>query len=1256
VAGDTLIFPSGPSQVVMNNDLAPGTAFALVQFQAAYTLNGNTLTLAGDLTPAGTCNANVQFVADARIFSNQSAVFNGTVDINGFRVRIDQGTRFNGGFSGTGIIDEGGIFNSLGLEVYGGGPYSGTINGKLILHNGASLPNAIVHGDLIGDGTVGNAFVEGSSHPSAGFLLPGQGNGGIGTLHTKNLNTVNAASFGADLNPAGASDQVVVTGTVTLGGVFGATLAGPPPAVGQPIILIDNDGSDPIVGTFNGLPEGSTLTVDGTALTVSYVGGDGNDFTLTNGAITKQWTGATNGHWSVGSNWSPAGMPAANQPLHFPASATTFAMNNDLPPGQVLGPIQVDGSYTVGGNTLNFGADVHGGFTCNADVKLVAPLTLFGGLYNGAVDINGQHVTIQQNDTFNGPLTGTGIIDTAGPFNWLGLEVYGGGSFSGTINGRVSLHGGASLPNATLVGQLRGIGTMGNTNIQFVSVVPGYLLPGDFASAGTGLLHTKNLSLGGAAYLVDLDPAGTSDSVQVTGSVTISDGLGVASVASTPAAGQMFVIIDNDGIDPVNGTFNSLPEGAVFSANGVLFRISYVGNDGNDVVLTRVLPSSVTMGQSVATTKRGQEFNLTATVTGPPSGTVNFYDNGVLIGSGSILGGVVTLPIGTLAVGTHANLTATFTGSPTHAASTSSPLSHLVERGDVTVTVIPPPGLFTYGMSLPFIVHVTATAPATGQPAGSVTSDIPGAPSSALLVSGSATFGTSLLPAGTTTVHVNYPGDTDFAPGTGSVTMQIGKAHATIAARSLRSPSPAGEDVLLSVSVSSAAPVAGTVTVSENGETLLQQAIGSAPATLAIPGMIPGLHTLTVTFSDPNFETASDTVTQRVSGAALSLAGTAVAEGNSGTKVVTLSVHLSAPSLEPVTVAFATNDGTAKAGEDYLAASGTLTFAPGQTAKPISVTIVGDTTLESDEQFLIVLSSPAGALLDGGPATVTILNDDASFHASAFEYANPGGTSLMLDVYTPVTGNGPFPVVLWIPGTVAYAPSGDPAALRQTMRGYVVIVASYRAAGMAPFPAQLDDLKAAVRWIRANAVRLNIDPQHLGVWGSGAGGHLAALLGTTGDTASAGSLAEGNPAFSNRVQVVIDWGGAADLLHLQADAPASCAASFNAPTSPQSLLLGCALQACSAAALAASPQSFITSDDAPTLLMHGAADCVVPAEQSRRFYTALRAAGVEATLNVIDGVGPFDTYWLSAVANAQVDAFLDAHLKTATTRRRGAGH
>ena len=108
----------------------------------------------------------------------------------------------------------------------------------------------------------------------------------------------------------------------------------------------------------------------------------------------------------------------------------------------------------------------------------------------------------------------------------------------------------------------------------------------------------------------------------------------------------------------------------------------------------------------------------------------------------------------------------------------------------------------------------------------------------------------------------------------------------------------------------------------------------------------------------------------------LSIADASVLEGDTGTKTVALTVTLSAASATPVTVAFATADGTAKAGSDYTAASGVLTFAPGETKKTVSLTIQGDKEVEPDEVFTLKLSGPSGAMLSRSSATVTILADD----------------------------------------------------------------------------------------------------------------------------------------------------------------------------------------------------------------------------------------------------------------------------------------
>jgi hypothetical protein len=109
---------------------------------------------------------------------------------------------------------------------------------------------------------------------------------------------------------------------------------------------------------------------------------------------------------------------------------------------------------------------------------------------------------------------------------------------------------------------------------------------------------------------------------------------------------------------------------------------------------------------------------------------------------------------------------------------------------------------------------------------------------------------------------------------------------------------------------------------------------------------------------------------------ALSIADASVAEGASGTKVLRFTVRLSAAATSNVTVSLSTANGTATAGTDYVAATGSLTFTPGQTARTFDVTIKGDLTREANETFQVVLSNAAGATVSDGSATGTIANDD----------------------------------------------------------------------------------------------------------------------------------------------------------------------------------------------------------------------------------------------------------------------------------------
>ncbi len=146
---------------------------------------------------------------------------------------------------------------------------------------------------------------------------------------------------------------------------------------------------------------------------------------------------------------------------------------------------------------------------------------------------------------------------------------------------------------------------------------------------------------------------------------------------------------------------------------------------------------------------------------------------------------------------------------------------------------------------------------------------------------------------------------------------------------------------------------------------------------------------------------------------ALSVSDARVVEGNSGTATATFAVGLSQASAAPVTVRYATSDQTASAGSDYTAASGTLTFAPGETSKTVSVAVLGDIQAESDEAFALTLSSPAGATLSRAQAVGTIVNDDAgpSLGQFSFRVTNDWGTGFNGEIT--VRNDDALPVKAW---------------------------------------------------------------------------------------------------------------------------------------------------------------------------------------------------------------------------------------------------
>ena len=257
-----------------------------------------------------------------------------------------------------------------------------------------------------------------------------------------------------------------------------------------------------------------------------------------------------------------------------------------------------------------------------------------------------------------------------------------------------------------------------------------------------------------------------------------------------------------------------------------------------------------------------------------------------------------------------------------------------------------------------------------------------------------------------------------------------------------------------------------------------------------------------------------------------------------------------------------------------------------------------------------------------------------------------------LDVYLPEEGDGPFPVIVYIHGGAFKGGDkrfGVGPMLRGLRRGYAVVAINYRLSGEAKWPAQINDVKAAIRWARANAEKYKLDPGRLAVWGGSAGGHLSALAGTSGGVAELEDPEQGNADQSTQVQAVVDWFGPIDFLTMDEQFAASGirGQKHNTPRSPESELFGKPIMDVPELVRQASPATYISPDDPPFYIQHGTVDPLIPVEQSARFAEALRKElGEESVVyEPLEGTGHGGPQFLAPVNVDKVLDFLDKYLK-----------
>ena len=648
VDGDDLRFPAGALRPNNHNDFAVGTGFRRMTFAGAgYTVSGNEIGLADGLVVshgAGITVVNLPINIEVNqtfmvSLAGATLFLNGPVDLGRTRSILT----FDG--AGQAIV----VGNLVGSGLLGGASirkngtgtlyilqhptFSGptTVNGGTLRVDG-SLSNSVVTlnagATLLGAGKVGGLTANSGATVSPGASLPdildSLGDVALNAGSTLNIR-LNGTNAGVDY------DQLRVQGTVTLGGTLNVT-AGFTPAVGERFTLIDNDGTDDVVGTFAGLPEGAVLTINGRPFKISYwdrfggFGRDANNVTLEAVPALSVWDGGggLNMFWSLPLNWVGDVLPMPGDDLQFVnAGAGTLITSNDFPAGRPVGSmIFVGGKHLAGGNL----AQIHGGIQVNVGsapgqanqlVEIALPLVLGASqsfavnhsnavlFTEGPIDLGGHNLVAESQVRYSfgsseysqisifGGLTGQGTLIKNGPGNLSLLSpstcaqtVINGGAFRSSafypspMSGNVTVNAGSILEAEDNVG-----GT--------IIVNSGGVLRGIFASLGGDVVIdggtfqawpafptvTNNLRMNsGSRYEVVITRCETNyvaeNGARVGGAVELADCTLSVTIGTPLVPGAPFSILTHSNNGRA-GVFAGLPDGSRFLAGGRLLTIRY---------------------------------------------------------------------------------------------------------------------------------------------------------------------------------------------------------------------------------------------------------------------------------------------------------------------------------------------------------------------------------------------------------------------------------------------------------------------------------------------------------------------------------------------------------------------------------------------------------------------------------------------------------------------------------------------------------
>ena len=284
---------------------------------------------------------------------------------------------------------------------------------------------------------------------------------------------------------------------------------------------------------------------------------------------------------------------------------------------------------------------------------------------------------------------------------------------------------------------------------------------------------------------------------------------------------------------------------------------------------------------------------------------------------------------------------------------------------------------------------------------------------------------------------------------------------------------------------------------------------------------------------------------------------------------------------------------------------------------------------------------------------------NAQEYAKSWEDLNYAGDTLVshrMDIFIPKTSQPPYPAILVVYGSaffgndmkqIAYQTLGEPLL----KSGFAVVTVNHRSSRDAIFPAQIQDIKAAIRFIKANGPKYQIDTTFVGITGYSSGGHLSAMAGTSGtvDRMTINSKTvelEGHlgdyTAFPSTVDAIVDWFGPTEFQSMDA-----CGSYMvhDAPDSPESILIGAPIQDNHDLCALANPISYIDPDDPPFLIFHGDADPLVPHCQSEKLFSALQEKGVPSQFVLVPEAGHGPGLFEETYFTLMTDFFWDTYVK-----------